>query len=75
MTTYANLPWQITHNAQVLPMLEDFTKVTLWLGGAVKTWETAKQFSKKLNDSRCHLIRWVVFSLCEMFFPLWHSGR
>ncbi|KAI0231150.1 Twinkle protein, mitochondrial [Lamellibrachia satsuma] len=42
---------------QVLPMLEDFTKVTLWLGGAVKTWETAKQFSKKLNDSRCHLIR------------------
>jgi len=47
-------------------MLEDFTKVTLWLGGAVKTWETAKQFSKKLNDSRCHLIRLILVSLYKV---------
>lgn len=42
---------------EILPMLEQFKKITLWLGDDLRAWETAKQFAKKLNEKRCYLIR------------------
>ncbi|TRY90717.1 hypothetical protein DNTS_028984 [Danionella cerebrum] len=41
----------------LLPYLEQFKKVTLWLGGDMRSWETSKLFSRKLGLKRCHLIR------------------
>lgn len=42
---------------EILPMLEQFKKITLWFGNDLRAWETAKQFAKKLNEKRCYLIR------------------
>ncbi|XP_071956138.1 twinkle mtDNA helicase-like isoform X2 [Antedon mediterranea] len=42
---------------EILPMLEHFKKITLWFGNDVRSWETARKFSKKLNSKRCHLLR------------------
>ncbi|KAL4223412.1 hypothetical protein ACF0H5_016883 [Mactra antiquata] len=41
----------------VLPHLESFNKITLWLGTDIKAWENTKMFSKKLNDNRCYIFR------------------
>ncbi|XP_016122703.1 twinkle protein, mitochondrial-like [Sinocyclocheilus grahami] len=41
----------------LLPYLEQFKKVTLWLGGDMRSWEASKIFSRKLGLKRCSLIR------------------
>ncbi|XP_076855574.1 twinkle mtDNA helicase [Brachyhypopomus gauderio] len=41
----------------LLPYLEQFRKVTLWLGGDMRSWEASKIFSRKLGLKRCFLVR------------------
>lgn len=41
----------------LLPYLEQFKKVTLWLGGDMRSWEASKIFSRKLGLKRCSLVR------------------
>ena len=41
----------------VLPLLEPFKKITLWLGSELAPWQAAKQFSRKLGEKRCSLVR------------------
>ncbi|KAG8008759.1 Twinkle protein, partial [Nibea albiflora] len=41
----------------LLPYLEQFKRVTLWLGGDVRSWEASKIFSRKLGLKRCMLVR------------------
>ncbi|MBN3295933.1 PEO1 protein, partial [Amia calva] len=41
----------------LLPYLEQFKKVTLWLGGDMRSWEASKLFSRKLGLKRCSLVR------------------
>lgn len=41
----------------LLPYLEQFKRVTLWLGGDIRSWEASKIFSRKLGLRRCLLVR------------------
>ncbi|XP_030611212.1 twinkle protein, mitochondrial-like [Archocentrus centrarchus] len=41
----------------LLPYLEQFKRVTLWLGGDIRSWEASKSFSRKLGLRRCSLVR------------------
>ncbi|KAG7492578.1 hypothetical protein MATL_G00015770 [Megalops atlanticus] len=41
----------------LLPYLEQFRRVTLWLGGDVRSWEASKIFARKLGLRRCSLVR------------------
>ncbi|KAG5262717.1 hypothetical protein AALO_G00278090 [Alosa alosa] len=41
----------------LLPYLEQFRRVTLWLGGDMRSWEASKVFSRKLGLKRCSLVR------------------
>ena len=41
----------------LLPYLEQFRRVTLWLGGDMRSWEASKIFSRKLGLKRCSLVR------------------
>ncbi|XP_038678249.1 twinkle protein, mitochondrial isoform X2 [Scyliorhinus canicula] len=41
----------------LLPYLEQFKKITLWLGSDLLSWEASKIFARKLNMKRCSLVR------------------
>lgn len=41
----------------LLPYLEQFKRVTLWLGDDLRSWEAAKLFARKLSVKRCSLVR------------------
>ncbi|NXO05570.1 PEO1 protein, partial [Rhinopomastus cyanomelas] len=41
----------------LLPYLEQFRRITLWLGEDLRSWEAAKLFARKLNLKRCSLVR------------------
>ncbi|KAM6184795.1 twinkle mtDNA helicase [Rhynchocyon petersi] len=41
----------------LLPYLEQFRRVVLWLGDDLRSWEAAKLFARKLNPKRCSLVR------------------
>ncbi|XP_025906461.1 twinkle protein, mitochondrial, partial [Nothoprocta perdicaria] len=41
----------------LLPYLEQFRRITLWLGDDLRAWEAAKLFARKLNAKRCALVR------------------
>ncbi|XP_069756222.1 twinkle mtDNA helicase isoform X2 [Narcine bancroftii] len=41
----------------LLPYLEQFRKVVLWLGDDLLSWEASKIFARKLNVRRCSLVR------------------
>nr|XP_046232459.1 twinkle protein, mitochondrial [Scatophagus argus] len=41
----------------LLPYLEQFKRVTLWLGGDIRSWEASKIYSRKLGLRRCSLVR------------------
>ncbi|MEE6485999.1 hypothetical protein FKM82_014480 [Ascaphus truei] len=41
----------------LLPYLEQFKRITLWLGEDLRSWEASKLFARKLNPKRCSLIR------------------
>jgi twinkle protein len=42
---------------QVLPYLEKVDSLVLWLGGDLREYVAAKQFARKLGESRCSVIR------------------
>ncbi|XP_077407657.1 twinkle mtDNA helicase isoform X1 [Vanacampus margaritifer] len=48
----------------LLPYLEQFKRVTLWLGGDMRSWEASKIFSRKLGLRRCWLVRPGEFRPC-----------
>ncbi|KAM5271259.1 twinkle mtDNA helicase isoform 2-T2 [Ctenodactylus gundi] len=41
----------------LLPYLEQFRRIILWLGDDLRSWEAAKLFARKLNPKRCYLVR------------------
>ncbi|XP_076981870.1 twinkle mtDNA helicase isoform X2 [Tamandua tetradactyla] len=41
----------------LLPYLEQFRRIVLWLGDDLRSWEAAKLFARKLNPKRCSLLR------------------
>ncbi|KAE8590528.1 hypothetical protein XENTR_v10018097 [Xenopus tropicalis] len=41
----------------LLPYLEQFKRIILWLGDDLRSWEASKLFARKLNMKRCSLIR------------------
>ncbi|KAK5851150.1 hypothetical protein PBY51_001966 [Eleginops maclovinus] len=41
----------------LLPYLEQFKRVTLWLGADIRSWEASKIYSRKLGLKRCSLVR------------------
>ncbi|MEQ2283651.1 hypothetical protein AMECASPLE_013725 [Ameca splendens] len=50
----------------LLPYLEQFKRVTLWLGGDIRSWEASKIFSRKLGLRRCTLVRPGEFHPCPL---------
>ncbi|CAH0553197.1 unnamed protein product [Brassicogethes aeneus] len=46
-----------TLSQYVLPSLERFKKVILWLGNDIQSWDSSRKFSKKLGQKRCQFIR------------------
>lgn len=42
---------------QVLPSLEIFKKLILWFGNDTTSWDSARNFAKKLNEKRCFFVR------------------
>ncbi|XP_043286242.1 twinkle protein, mitochondrial [Venturia canescens] len=42
---------------QILPSLESYKKLILWFGNDEPSWDTARNFAKKLNEKRCHFVR------------------
>jgi twinkle protein len=42
---------------QVLPSLEQFTKLVLWFGNDIGSWDAARNFAKKLGENRCYFVR------------------
>lgn len=52
------LPYGVTNLPQsVLPFLESYNKLILWLGVDAGAWHSTSNFLKKLNEKRCHLIQ------------------
>lgn len=41
----------------ILPCLEKFEKIILWLENDLKSWDAARHFAKKLDDKRCFFVR------------------
>ncbi|XP_060097765.1 twinkle mtDNA helicase [Heteronotia binoei] len=41
----------------LLPYLEQFKRITLWLGEDLRAWEAAKLFARKLNPKRCSVVQ------------------
>ncbi|XP_033841173.1 twinkle protein, mitochondrial [Periophthalmus magnuspinnatus] len=50
----------------LLPYLEQFKRVTLWLGADIRSWESSKIFSRKLGLRRCSLVRPGEFRPCPI---------
>lgn len=46
-----------TLSQYVLPSLERFKKLVLWLGSDNKAWDSTKHFCKKLGEKRCAVVR------------------
>uniref|UniRef100_A0A131YVV4 DNA 5'-3' helicase n=1 Tax=Rhipicephalus appendiculatus TaxID=34631 RepID=A0A131YVV4_RHIAP len=42
---------------EVLPLFEQFDKITLWFGNRLQDWESVKVFARKLTEKRCYYIR------------------
>ncbi|XP_076764379.1 mitochondrial DNA helicase [Xylocopa sonorina] len=52
------LPYNLKNLPQeLLPYMESFKKLILWFGNDEKSWYSAKNFAKKLNEKRCYFIR------------------
>ncbi|KAB0795922.1 hypothetical protein PPYR_09983 [Photinus pyralis] len=41
----------------ILPSLERFSKLILWFGNDLNSWDSARSFAKKLNEKRCLFVR------------------
>lgn len=42
---------------QILPSLESYKKLILWFGNDESSWDCAKHFAKKLDETRCYFVR------------------
>lgn len=42
---------------QVLPIFEKYKKLVLWFGNDETSWDTARNFAKKLDEKRCLFVR------------------
>lgn len=42
---------------QILPSLESYKKLILWFGSDESSWDCAKHFAKKLDETRCYFVR------------------
>lgn len=42
---------------ELLPSLENFSKLILWFGNDQIAWNSARTFAKKLVENRCYFIR------------------
>ncbi|XP_048515668.1 mitochondrial DNA helicase isoform X2 [Athalia rosae] len=42
---------------QILPYLESYKKLILWFGNDETSWDTARNFAKKLDEQRCFFVR------------------
>nr|CAD7438171.1 unnamed protein product [Timema bartmani] len=52
------LPHGLSHlPQQVLPSLEQYSKLVLWFGNDISSWDTSRNFAKKLDEKRCFLVR------------------
>ncbi|XP_046996936.1 mitochondrial DNA helicase [Schistocerca americana] len=52
------LPHGITSLPQLLlPFLERYNKIVLWLGNDVGAWDAARMFAKKMSERRCYFVR------------------
>lgn len=72
----------------VLPALERFNKLILWFGNDFTSWDTAKNFAKKLGEKRCLFIRPVdtqplphllpagknIKAIINSAQPIWHKS-
>ena len=50
---------------EVLPLLEDFTKIYLWMDNDAAGQDGAEQFAKKLGLQRCYIVK-PTFSNCRL---------
>lgn len=41
----------------ILPCLERYEKIILWLENDLKSWEAVRHFAKKLDEKRCFFVR------------------
>jgi len=41
----------------ILPSLESYKKLILWFGNDNSSWDCAKHFAKKLDETRCYFVR------------------
>ena len=73
--------WQATHRpaislpngcrslpVEVLPLLEEFTKIYLWMDNDAAGQDGAEQFAKKLGLERCYIVK-PTFSNCRRLTP------
>ncbi|XP_034938619.1 twinkle protein, mitochondrial [Chelonus insularis] len=52
------LPYGLKHvPLQILPYLEVYKKLILWFDNDNASWDSARHFSKKLNEKRCFFVR------------------
>ncbi|KAG8038300.1 hypothetical protein G9C98_006627 [Cotesia typhae] len=52
------LPYNLQHMPlQILPLLESYKKLILWFGNDAASWDSARHYSKKLNEKRCFFVR------------------
>ncbi|XP_072154968.1 mitochondrial DNA helicase isoform X2 [Bemisia tabaci] len=42
---------------ELLPLLEQYKKIVLWFGNDTASWDSAKNFAKKLDERRCYFVR------------------
>ncbi|KAI4482780.1 hypothetical protein M0804_008633 [Polistes exclamans] len=84
------LPYNLQYlPQQVLPSLENFKKLTLWFGNEDLSWDTARQFAKKLNEERCYFVRstdlqprpktavdlgYDIKNIIQNAQPIWHQS-
>lgn len=53
---------------QILPNLEKYNKLILWFGSDASSWDSARHFSRKLEEKRCLFVRYFHY----LYF--WHVG-
>ncbi|XP_044587210.1 twinkle protein, mitochondrial [Cotesia glomerata] len=52
------LPYNLQHMPlQILPLMESYKKLILWFGNDAASWDSARHYSKKLNEKRCFFVR------------------
>lgn len=47
---------------EILPLLEQYSKLILWFGNSPNGLVATRQFSKKLHEERCYIIKFVFHS-------------